>query len=569
MFFQSGNRTLHDDTVYTLTGLYFVATGFRLTIEPGTVIMGDTAATLIIQPGAKIIANGTASKPIVFTSRKAPGSRSPGDWGGVIILGSAPTNQVNPVIEGGIIPGTYGGAVADDSSGVFRYVRIEYPGYRFQADNEVNGLTMGGVGSRTVIENIQVSYSFDDSYEWFGGTVNAKNLVAFGGTDDEFDSDFGWQGNVQFAFGLKDRLNWDPTGQTNGFESDNEGAASWDNPRTYPKFSNVTLVGPVRQDADTTVPVGSETRHQYVVVARRGTELSIYNSVLMGYLGGYSLRDVPSLTAANGDTLQARNISLQAYPGITYPVVHQSGTLAGFSASTWFNTPAYGNLGGTAARLPSSMGLTDMSDLNNPNPVPSLASEPATAGTDFTNPVLSGGFFTPVSYRGAFDPSLPLDQQWTAGWTNFNPQNTQYYQSNVGWNLISVARNTAPVTDPAVLFPDAVGGSVNGTLPTIYTPATALTVGEGYWAFYTARLSDSYVGSNVPTASVVVPTGNRWVLVGSKSSAVPVASLTSDVPGSIVAVWGWNGSTYVSPSQIEPGKAYWVFVNAACTLTIN
>lgn len=568
VYFQSGNRTLSADTLYTLTGLYFVPTGFRLTIPPGTVIQGDTAATLIVQPGAKIIASGTVARPIVFTSRKDPGFRAPGDWGGIIILGSAPTNQINPVIEGGIIPGTYGGAVSNDSSGVMRYVRIEFPGYRFQQDNEVNGLTMGGVGSRTVIENIQVSYSFDDSYEWFGGTVNARNLVAIGGTDDEFDSDFGWQGNIQFAFGLKDRTKWDPTGQSNGFESDNEGSASYKDPRTYPKFSNITLVGPIRIDSDTTVPAGSETRWQYVVVSRRGTMECIYNSVLMGYPGGYSLRDSPSLTAASGDTLQARHISLQAYPGVTYPVVHQSGTLAGFNATTWFNTPAYSNLGGAAPRLPSAIGLVDMSNLNNPDPRPAPGSEPATAGTDFTNPNLSGGFFTPVGYRGAFDPSLPLDQQWTAGWTNFDPQNTQYFQVGNSWNLISLSR-TPSTFDATTLFPDAVPGSINGTLPAIYTPATTMANGEGYWALYTTPLTLSLKGSGLATTSVTVPSANRWVLVGSVSAVRPLSALTSSAPGSIVAVWAWNGSSYTVPTQIEPGKAYWVFVNQACTLTIN
>jgi len=566
VFFQSGSRTLYADTVYTLTGLYFVPTGSYLNIQPGTVITGDTAATLIIQPGAKIHANGTPTKPIVFTSRKPTGQRAPGDWGGIVMLGSAPTNQINPVIEGGIIPGTYGGSVVDDSSGVMRYVRIEFPGYRFQLDNEVNGLTMGGVGRKTVIEYIQVSYSFDDSYEWFGGNVNARYLVAFGGTDDEFDGDFGWQGKVQFGFGMKDRNNWDPTGQTNGFEQDNESSASWKNPRTYPWFSNVTLIGPNRLDGQN-VPPGSETRHQYAAVMRRGTMTSVYNSILMGYAGGYSLRDLPSLTAANGDTLQARNISLQVFPGTTYPPVHQSGTLSGFSADTWFNTPAYGNLGGTAPRNPSAIGLTDLSIFNSPNPVPTAGSEPAIAGTDFSGN-LSDPFFTPVSYRGAFDPSLSWDQQWTAGWTNFDPQNTYYGQVSNTWNLVSLPQVPASL-DPAVVFPDAVPSSVNGTLPSIYTPATSLTPGEGYWALFTNYQSIGITGSTISSASIVVPAANRWVLVGSTSAAKPLSALTSSVPGSIVAVWGWNGTTYTVPTQIEPGKAYWVFVNAACTLTIN
>jgi hypothetical protein len=147
---------------------------------------------------------------------------------------------------------------------------------------------------------------------------------------------------------------------------------------------------------------------------------------MMGYPGGYSLRDAQSMTSAQGDTLQTRNISMQADGPLLS--VHSSGTPPPvFSASTWFNTPAYGNLGGTATRLSSAIGLVNMSNLNNPDPRPGVGSEPATAGVEFTNlNLLAGGFFTPTTYRGAFDPTLPMSQQWTAGWTNFDPQNTNY-----------------------------------------------------------------------------------------------------------------------------------------------
>ena len=430
---QTFDRVLSRDTSYILTGLYSVDSTYKLTIEPGTIIKGDTAACLIIRRGAKVYANGTPQQPIIFTSTKPAGSRNGGDWGGVVILGRAPANQDNPSIEGGILPGSYGGPSGagsgdpNDSSGVFRYVRIEFPGYRFQLNNEVNGLTMGGVGRRTVIEYVQVSYSYDDGFEWFGGTVDAKYLVAFGGIDDEFDTDFGYQGRIQFAFGLKDPNVFEFSGgQTNGFESDNEGSASYRNPRTLPRFSNVTLVGPRRNDA-VTLPVGH--RFEYSAVVRRGSELSLYNSIIMGFPGGYSLRDAQSMTAAQGDTLQVRNVSLQA-DGPLLPV-HSSGTPPpGFTASTWFNTAAYNNLGGTATRLPSAIGLVDMSNLNNPDPRPAVGSEPATSPVEFTNlNTLAGGYFTPTTYRGAFDPALPFSQQWTADWTNFDPQNTNYTTS--------------------------------------------------------------------------------------------------------------------------------------------
>ncbi len=434
VYYQTFDRTLSSDTTYLLTGLYVVDSLRSLTIEPGTVIKGDTAATLIVARGSQIFAEGTASEPIVFTSMKAAGSREPGDWGGVVILGSAHTNQPNPLIEGGIIPGTYGGGAVgagnpDDNSGVFSYVRIEFPGYRFQVNNEVNGLTCGGVGRGTRIDHVQVSYSFDDSYEWFGGTVDCNNLVALGGWDDDWDTDFGYQGRLQFLFGLRDPdySELSGVGQSNGFESDNEGTASTTNPRTLPRFSNVTEVGPRRTDAH--VIPGAPRVFEYAVVARRGTELSIYNSILMGYQGGYSMRDQFTMEAAQADVLQGRNISLQEDGSLN--TLHTSGTVPpGFDLAAWYNTGGWGNLGGattTADRLPSTIGLVDMSDLTNPDPRPGVGSEPATAGTEFTNlNALAGGYFIPTTYRGAFDPALPMDQQWTAEWTNFDPQNTSY-----------------------------------------------------------------------------------------------------------------------------------------------
>ncbi|MCI0451302.1 MAG: T9SS C-terminal target domain-containing protein, partial [Candidatus Latescibacteria bacterium] len=274
---QGFDRTLDADTIYVLTGLYYVEPGVTLTIEPGTIIKGHdaTGGTLIITRGGQIFAQGTQQKPIVFTSEYAPGLRASGDWGGIIILGDAPTNKVDPLIEGGLIPGTcsggggtYGGADPSDDSGVMSYVRIEFPGFRFATNNEVNGLTMGGVGGQTQIDHIQVSYSDDDSYEWFGGTVDCSYLVAFGGTDDEFDADFGYRGDVQFGFGLRDPDQSDPTGESNGFETDNDGSAtSTATPYTKPTFSNITLVGPERTDADVPFPLG-ET-YQYSMLLRR------------------------------------------------------------------------------------------------------------------------------------------------------------------------------------------------------------------------------------------------------------------------------------------------------------
>ena len=414
-YHQAGVRTLSPDTLYTIYGLYYVENGGTINIPAGTVIQGVPGATLVVKPGGRIFAQGTATSPIIMTSSEAPGNRFPGDWGGVVILGNAPVNQANPLIEGGIIEGTYGGVDADDDSGVFKYVRIEYPGYRFQLNNEINGLTLGGVGRGTEIHHVQVSYSFDDSYECFGGTVDMHHLVAFGGTDDEFDTDFGYQGNLQFLFGLRDPQNWDSAGQSNGFESDNDGSGSAAQPFTFPVYSNVTLVGP--EAVALPLPVGH--KYENAGVLRRNVRTSVFNSVLAGYPRGMSIRD-GSIAAAGADELRFYNNDVTGSYTYSTGNIHDSVRWAGIGP--WFAGNACQD---TVPRSPSAVGLGDLSDLTNPNPVPQAGS--VLIGTaDWTNSYLDNPVFTQVSYRGAFDPALPMSQQWTAGWTNFNCQNTDY-----------------------------------------------------------------------------------------------------------------------------------------------
>jgi hypothetical protein len=539
VYYQNSNRTLYSDTTYYLTGLYFVSPGFALTIQPGTIIKGDTAATLIIRPGAQIHATGTVSQPIIFTSMKLPGLRQRGDWGGVVILGNAPVNQVNPQIEGGIIPGVYGGSDPNDNSGEFQYVRIEYPGYRYQLDNEINGLTMGGVGRGTQIDHIQVSYSFDDSYEWFGGTVDAKYLVAYGGTDDEFDTDFGYQGRVQFAFAMKDPDIWDPTGQSNGFESDNMGSASYVTPRTWPRFSNVTMVGPKRAD---TVATRIGNAFQYGAVLRRSTLFSFYNSVIAGYPGGISLRDISSYNGFVADSGQVKNTSIAAWDGVTFKVMNGQTGVTDAQTQTWFTTSGYNNLGGTAAREASAL-LPNMNGaLTSPDPVPTSGGELATAGTDF-------------SFAGS-SASTSLS-----------------HVANV-WNLRSVSVTPGSFA-ASTLFPGALAGPFSFKTGA-YAGATTLENGDGYWVLYSAAGSNTISGTSVSGVSttITVPSSGRWVLVGAPSVSVPAANVTISGAGSFISgFYGFEGA-YAAATTLEPGKAYWVLVGAvggggSATITVG
>ena len=176
------NTTWTSDNVYVLSGVQFVyvKNNATLTIQPGTVIRGDQTG-LVVTRGSKIIADGTTSRPIVFTSNKPAGQRTAGDWGGLALLGKAKTNKPGGegVLEGGVDAtlGLYGGTDDADNSGILRYVRIEFAGIAFQPNNETNGLTLGGVGNGTILEHIQSSLGGDDAFEWFGGSVNGKYFV--------------------------------------------------------------------------------------------------------------------------------------------------------------------------------------------------------------------------------------------------------------------------------------------------------------------------------------------------------------------------------------------------------
>ena len=200
-FIFKGKQTLKKGT-YLMRGWIYVADGAELTLEPGTVIKGEkeSAASLIVEPGGKLYAKGTASQPIVFTSAQPKGERKPGDWGGLIICGRGTNNKgvLGQQIEGG--PRTkHGGNDAQDNSGVLSYVRVEFAGYPFQKDKEINGITFASVGGGTQVDHVQVSYTNDDSFEWFGGNVNCRYLVAYNGWDDEFDTDDGYNATVQVA----------------------------------------------------------------------------------------------------------------------------------------------------------------------------------------------------------------------------------------------------------------------------------------------------------------------------------------------------------------------------------
>lgn len=438
-FVFTGNVELQPGT-YILKGWVYVAEGARLSIPAGTVIKGDkeTKAALIIEPGGYAEIKGTQSKPVVFTSEAPAGSRKPGDWGGLIICGKARNNEGTKQIEGG--PRTrFGGDNDADNSGIYQFIRVEFAGYPFDTDQEINGVTLGSVGSGTTIDHIQVSYSNDDSYEWFGGAVDCKYLVAYKGWDDEFDTDNGFSGTVQYCLSIRDPRIAD-TSLSNGFESDNNASGSDVEPFTTATFKNVTFIGPMTSkniaagfsNTSSYITAGNEYpgngsklgQFQSAIQVRRGSKLNASNVLAVGYPVGLIIDgekgQTPAYAKAGDFKLQNMIFAGMGVLGADKNKAFKNGKGEdGLFRDNYYDwaTKAY-----TDAESYSAV-YFKQSALNNRvmNEADLKLTDVASTGQSYCpSSVLSdnnGG------YIGAFKDA---SDNWLAGWTNFDPQNTKY-----------------------------------------------------------------------------------------------------------------------------------------------
>ncbi|GHE23379.1 hypothetical protein [Sphingobacterium griseoflavum] len=407
---------LSQDTVWLIDGVSYVRPGQTLTIEAGTFLTSGNLKTyndplygthqirgvLVVPKTAKLNAIGTATAPIVFTSPNAAGSRNPGDFGGVILLGRARINQSTATrIEGVPQPDgtdvTYGTFGADtyngESSGTLRYVRIEFAGYNLNANNEINGLTLGGVGSGTELSHIQVSWGRDDAFEFFGGTVNADHLVALSADDDDFDFDFGYSGTITYGLSLKDPNATNSlsggVSDANGIESDNDGTGSAASPKTNPKLNNFTFLG-LQNSATAATKLRAGNRW------RRATSMTMQRSIIAGY---------PTGVAFEGITSTGSTFSNNLVHGYT-------------AAITGTPTPANytGNGTSTAANANSYLLLSG-------NPFYSTASAATFDAFNLVPTASSPAYGTASTYKGAFDPAaLTTGVLWTDNWTQFQPK---------------------------------------------------------------------------------------------------------------------------------------------------
>ena len=435
----NADTTFRKGNTYILKGLVYIKGNHTLTIEPGTVIKGSFSgadvAALIITRGSKIMAVGTETEPIVFTSA-APNPQS-GDWGGIVLCGRASINAsyngINGLyqVEGGIdnadgdgLAGSGDGSPAttpvdNDNSGTLKYVRIEYAGYAYQPDKEINSLTMACVGSGTTIDHIQVVYAKDDAYEWFGGTVNCKYLIAYKTQDDDFDTDNGFKGKVQFGLAMRDSVIADIS-NSETFESDNNASGTTATPKTSAIFCNITSIGP----RATLSNIGS-TYFRGAAHIRRNTAMSLFNSIILGWPRGVEI-DATTGTSTSlnieDSSLRLRNITIAGCATNTRFSGSAGATITTDAAFTsWFTNSYYNNdilVNAADAKLIQPF------NYQAPDPTPfggANGNQKILTAADFTDPKFTGDLFfdKTVTFRGAVAPAGPL-ASWWKGWTKFN-----------------------------------------------------------------------------------------------------------------------------------------------------
>lgn len=408
----SNTKTLDATKTYLLRGYVQVVSGGTLEIPAGTVLKGEksTKAALIIEKGGKIMANGTASNPIIFTSDQPESSRNTGDWSGIIICGKSLVNTSTGTAqyEGGALGAdiaSYGGGltpILDDNSGELTYARIEFAGIAIEKDKEINGLTLCAVGSGTKINHIQVSYGGDDSFEFFGGSVNASHLIAYRGVDDDFDFDQGFNGKIQYGISVKDPNIADVAGTSRGIELENKGAVTGDH-YTRPVLSNFTFIGP---------GTNSLNFHGAGIHFGQNSRMVLANSIIVGAKGA-AIEFNTEFTAAElnaGRSILANNLVF--------------GHTANFGLK---DVTSFANVDALSAFL-SPLGVftvanVEAAGLNNTgiNALDLLlkATSPALNKAKYEGDLAAG--FTKETFIGAMGTT-----DWTKGWASWSPKTNKY-----------------------------------------------------------------------------------------------------------------------------------------------
>jgi hypothetical protein len=446
----SADLTLDASKVYLLKGIIVVPSGRTLTVPAGTVIRGraDVNATpknyacIVVERGGKINVNGTASNPVVMTSWRSSG-REGGDWGGLAICGRARNNQGADVqIEGfnnvAFDPNLakFGGTDDNDNSGSITYCRIEFAGLAFEPNKELNSLTLGSVGRGTTLHHVQCSYGNDDAFEWFGGNVNGKYLIAYRTVDDDWDCDFGWSGAVQFGISVKDTnyydLTWNATsgGSTSeSWECDNDAGGSGKTPYTSPVFSNITSIGPVQiggrwSDGSSTVR-GAFRRGARI---RRNSRVTIVNSIIMGYRNAVMF-DGDSVLVASG-------VTTASFPNNATSMIFRNNIIMGTAAGAPAGSANNGLVEVASGNASFLAGFdTWIKDATNANRIDPVA---FTAGTLLVDPQNST---TPNFRPVAMSPAL--------SGANFDYNRIQAFGVVNGYKTLETVTNVMSYPNPA------------------------------------------------------------------------------------------------------------------------
>jgi len=413
----TGQATWDANTIWVLNGPVFVTSGASLTIEPGTIIKAFPGQTfrssyLVVAQGGQIFANGTADAPVIFTSladRIRPGDDATfsslpagvrGLWGGLLVLGNAPSNSlpgqnfIEGIPVGGPVPSEFGGVDTTDNSGVLNYVSIRFGGTEIGDGNEINGCTLGSVGNGTEVDFVEVLSNRDDAFEWFGGTVVCDHLIGSFCGDDTFDWDQGFFGGGQYWFSFQ-AIVGDRAGEHDGGLGD----AECDAPFSNPKIANVTYIGN-----------GSNDLGQL----RDNTGCSYNRAIFSGFGAGWEIEDRRDLAPGCGSAERLAAGDLQFTDVLLYNV--GSGTTAdAFSfvrdSSGAILTPGAsadpsGNISGVL------VGAGAVNDpLFNDNFVPS-------SGIVVGFPALDTVCFDSTTYLGAFEPGIA--DPWPIGWTRWS-----------------------------------------------------------------------------------------------------------------------------------------------------
>ncbi|CEL96668.1 unnamed protein product [Vitrella brassicaformis CCMP3155] len=407
------------DNTYLLTEQIYVKEPAELYIEPGVTVKAETfdsrgyTTALIINSGATIRAMGTRDAPITFSANQPPEAmqNARGLWGGIIVLGRAPTNKgASDAIEG-LSNATFGGTDPDDSSGEIHYTRIWHGGAELWRANEINGLTFGGVGRATKVDHVEVAFNYDDGIEFFGGTVDLKYVSLLCNGDDSLDADEGYQGRVQYLLVVlcKDIAVGDDSLTDHAFEMDNNGKDYTASPRSHPIISHATLLGP----GSSKDGCDRKVKHSKMAHFREGLGGTFANMIVAHSPAGFMFEHFQDAGAANfTQGLSVSGSGNEAFPDFLYlspsnvlfnvdDAVHSESDIEPPTIQYISQDPQLANVD------PCVDGRED-ADLFDPRPA---AGSPAFSDLDDT--LSDDPFFDKVGFKGAFNSS----DLWIAGWT--------------------------------------------------------------------------------------------------------------------------------------------------------